>query len=502
METKEFEKLKAVLVPKLGISGLVGLNKGPDITIYSTERDSHGNNLLIINVILCGSSLDMAYETTGKAKERLLNEILNYNFQAGSFRVIRDGETILKEPLTDIEAGWHLCSIRHQINRKYKKDNKSMKTKEIFIPYYLEYVGTYSINWLLGIEGLLFKKVNGSYVLVYNMGKSRAIRFREFENDRELTKVANNDSLVRSVGKVIMSGDFSELEFKLFDGLGNEPQSIGESEKDQYLVTVLNCLDMNFSHKSIITDEVLVDWKSLREIDKVRSNELNEPGLLNPIAVDEGIFSVNRISIYGDSGLSDKIYEHFKNYKMKDKINTEKIGCVRDIEDRINFVKLDVKEQSYGGDFDLVGLKEKGDEEYSLVIREVSKSDLTTCKYRSLMMDEKRDLLTKLIDQDTNITSVMIQGDDGKIWQNNETNDVDGYRDYIEDVINKINDEDEEDGEDENEFIIDSISNKMCKIKERIEGDCRKYINLDSYSPIISSLSSISTYLSFLESRE
>lgn len=503
METKEFEKLKVIFVPKLSIIGLVESDKGPDTVIYSTDVDSNGNNLLIVSVILRGSSLDMGYEVTGKAKGRLLDEILNTKFQGGYFMVI-DGEVVLKESLTDIEAGWHLCDIRYKFGIRYKDNNKSMKTKEIFIPYYLEYVGTYSINWLLGIEGLLFKKVNGSYVLVYNMGKSRAIRFREFENDRELTKVTNNDSLVRSVGKVIMSGDFSELEFKLFDGLGNEPQSIGESDKDQYLVTILNCLDINFSHKSMITDGVLVDWKSLREIDKVRSNELNGPELCNPIASDGGIFSPSRIALYGDSGLSDKIYEHFKNYRMKNKMNIEEVRCIRDIEDGIDFAKLDVREKNYGGDFDLVGLKGNGDEEYSLVIREVSKGDLNTCKYRSLTIDEKIDFLLKLVDQDTNITSTLIQGNDGKIWENTETNDVDGYRDYIEAVVDKVIDGEEcslhEDAECSKDFVcvildmVDRIKNKLSSVEDKID--------YDSSRPIMYNLMSISKCLDNLKSKE
>lgn len=502
METKEFEELKVIFVPKLGIIGLVESNKGPDTIIYSTEIDSNRNNLLIVSVILRGSSLDMGYEVTGKAKGRLLDEILNTKFQGGYFMVI-DGEVVLKESLTDIEAGWHLCDIRYKFGRRYKNDNKSMKTKEIFIPYYLEYVGTYSINWLGGFEGLLFKKVDGSYVFVYNISGSRAIHCREFEDDSFFTKTTGSD-LVREVGKVIMSGDFSELEFKLFDELDGENQSIGKSEKDQYLVTILNCLDMNFSHKSMITDGVLVDWKSLREIDKVRKSKLNEPELCNPIAADGGIFSPSRIALFGDSGLSDKIYEHFKNYKMKDKMNIEKVKCIRDIEDVIDFAKLDVREKNYGGDFDLVGLKGNGNEEYSLVIREVSKSDLNTCKYRSLTNDEKIDFLIKLVDQDTNITSTLIQGNDGKIWENTETNDVDGYRDYIEAVVDKVIDGEEcslhEDAECSKDFVcvildmVDRIKNKLSTVENKID--------YDSSRPIMYNLMSISKCLDNLKSKD
>ena len=497
METKEFEELKVIFVPKLCIIGLVESNKGPDTIIYSTEIDSNGNNLLIVSVILRGSSLDMGYEVTGKAKGRLLDEILNTKFQGGYFMVI-DGEVVLKESLTDIEAGWHLCDIRYKFGRRYKNDNKSMKTKEIFIPYYLEYVGTYLINWLGGFEGLLFKKVDGSYVFAYNIGKSRIIHCREFEDDSFFTKTTGSD-LVREVGKVIMSGDFSDIEFKLSNGLEGMNVLVDKSEKDRYLVTILNCLDINFSHKSMVTDEVVENWKSLREIDKVRAYKLSKPGLLDSMAVDNGIFSIKRIVFYGDSGLSDKIYKHFRDHKMKDKFRADNVEFARDIEDGISFVKLDVKEQNYGGDFDLVGLKEKGDE-YYLVIREVSKSDLTTCKYRSLTSGEKVDLLTKLIDQDTNITSVLIQGDNGKIWEKTETNDVDGYRDYIESVVDKVVDDKEcnlEDTKSSGDFV-EMIFDRLTDLADKVD-DLDGKINSDTYQAITRDLLSIRKYLDSLD---
>ena len=65
METKEFEKLKVIFVPKLGIIGLVESNKGPDTVIYSTDVDSNGNNLLIVSVILRGSSFATGHEGLG-----------------------------------------------------------------------------------------------------------------------------------------------------------------------------------------------------------------------------------------------------------------------------------------------------------------------------------------------------------------------------------------------------------------------------------------------------
>lgn len=503
METKEPDSVGVIYIPSVGTVGLVLYDCEESMIILSTNDNLFtGDRILVVNLVVKDSSLERSFYLNCGTRDKLIGDILNDKFTVSYFRKICGGKLSYEVLLSDPSFDYYLSKDKDFINTKRR--DKNMKTKEIFIPYYLEYVGTYSINWLGGFEGLLFKKMDGSYVFVYNISGSMAIHCREFEDDGAFTKTTNNNSLVREVGKVIMSGDFSELEFKLFDGFDAESQSISESGKDQYLVTILNCLDINFSHKIMVTDEALVNWKYLKEIDKVRSNELNEAELLNPIAADGGIFSVSRIELYGDSGLSDKIYNHFKNYKMKDKMNIEKVECIRDIEDGIDFVKLDVREKNYGGDFDLVGLKGNGDEEYSLVIREVSKSDLNTCKYRNLTNDEKIDFLIKLVDQDTNITSTLIQGNDGKIWENTETNDVDGYRDYIEAVVDKVIDGEEcslhEDAECSKDFVcvildtVDRIKNKLSSVEDKID--------YDSSRPIMYNLMSISKCLDNLKSKE
>jgi hypothetical protein len=502
METKEPDSVRVIYIPSIGTVGLVLYDCEESMTILSTNDNLFtGDRILVVNLVVKDSSLERSFYLNCGTRDKLISDILNDKFTVSYFRKVCGGKLSYEVLLSDPSFDYYLRKAKYFINTKRR--DKNMKTKEIFIPYYLEYVGTYLINWLGGFEGLLFKKVDGSYVFAYNIGKSRVIHCREFEDDSFFTKTTGSD-LVREVGKVIMSGDFSDIEFKLFNGLEGMNVLVDKSEKDRYLVTILNCLDINFSHKSMVTDEVVENWKFLREIDKVRSNELNEPGLLNPMAVDEGIFSVNRIAIYGDSGLSDKIYEHFKNYKMKDKMNIEKVKCIRDIEDGIDFAKLDVREKNYGGDFDLVGLKGNGDEEYSLVIREVSKNDLNTCKYRSLTNDEKIDFLIKLVDQDTNITSTLIQGNDGKIWENTETNDVDGYRDYIEAVVDKVIDGEEcslhEDAECSKDFVcvildmVDRIKNKLSSVENKID--------YDSSRPIMYNLMSISKCLDNLKSKD
>ena len=491
METKEFEKLKVVFVPKLGIIGLVGSNKGPDITIYSTEIDSDGNNLLVINVMLCGSSLDGTYEVTRKAKGRLLDEILNSNFKVGSFRVIRDGETVFKESLTDIEAGFHLCNIRYQINRIYKNKNKNMETEKIFIPFYLEYVGTYLINWLCGTEGIVFKKVDGSYAFVYGTGKSRSIRCREFEDDGMFTKSTNNDSLVREVGKVIMSGDFSELDFKLFDGLNGKNQSISESEKDQYLLAILNCLDMNFSHKSMINDEVTNNWGDLRQFDTLRSEYFDSRS-------SDQLFELPKTIWVGmiNTRLSNKVYEHFKNYSMKKKIDVSKITCIRDVEDGIDFIKLDVKNRCYGGDFDLVGVEDRFDGGYNLIIREVSEKDLYLCRYRTLSGVEK-EFVYDLIDRIQNVKEVVEQVNSDDLEYTSD--DVDDYSDYIEYVTDHILRSREGSSQNDEGEYVDNILNTLDRIRDNVSGESRELIKSDNYKPIMDYLSYVDRYLAVLK---
>ena len=288
METKEFEKLKVIFVPKLGKVGLVNPGKGPDITIYSVERDSDGYDLLIINVMLCGSSLDGTYEVTGRAKERLLDEILNINFQVGSFRVIRDGEIVLKEPLTDIEAGWHLRDIRYKINRIYKNKNKSMETEKIFIPYYLEYVKCLEPVSNGNSPDIIFKAANGDLFYVsYEDGSIKCVMMRYGFPSwvlKEKTGESDNErKSLRSLGEVLLDKSFDNIDFKLSYGLKDYTDSIRKHEKNRFLLSVLNCLDMNFSHKSMITDEITNNWEDLKQFDTIGLSILIVVHLINSL---------------------------------------------------------------------------------------------------------------------------------------------------------------------------------------------------------------------------
>lgn len=506
METKEFENVKVVHIPALDILGVIEYESDDQRTmaIYSTEFNCFGDKELIVTQIVDNENL--VYGVDEDRKSKIINELLERDF---SFCVIREavGRKILSEEndyRKDYLFGMHLRKIRDFIN-KNKNNNKSMETKKIFIPFYLEYVGVYSFkHHLERFEGLLFKKVDGTYAFVYKKEGSRSIHCREFAHNILFKECGRDDELVREIGKVIMSGDFSELEFKFFDvsSEGEMEHVLKPHYKNQYLLAILNCLDINFSHKNMITDKVSKLWDRVKSVDTIRFQDLykNIVGIVS----DRDLSISDTILEEQGRDLSEKIHIHFTNYSMKDKINIDNIGCVLDIETGICFAKLIVKERNYGGDFDLVGLKKKGDEEYSLVIREVPKIDFGTFKYRNLTDTEKTDFLIQLIDQDTNITSVLIQGNNGKIWERTETNDVDSYRNYIEAVVDKVLGCSNEEAEEEriNREFNDDLVKIAELISKKIDEDYRKYITPKDNSLILYYLKTIIDHLKSLEPKD
>lgn len=503
METKEFENVRVVYIPSIDTLGIVESEDEKEIVLYSNNLSFTNGLVLVIDKIIKDETFSCE-EISGCGKLSLINEILRWEFSSCIVRHFKEDLKVSEEKQDGLVIHWYVSKIRDIINNN-KNNNKSMETKKIFIPFYLEYVGVYSFkHHLERFEGLLFKKVDGTYAFVYKKEGSRSIHCREFSHNILFKECGRDDELVREIGKVIMSGDFSELEFKFFyvSSEGEMEHVLKPHYKNQYLLAILNCLDINFSHENMITVEVSRLWDRTRNVDRVRFQNLyrNVMGIIS----DRDYSMSDTIQDVQGKDLSEKIHIHFTNYSMKDKINIDNIGCVLDIETGICFAKLIVKERNYGGDFDLVGLKKKGDEEYSLVIREVPKIDLGTFKYRNLTDTEKTDFLIQLIDQDTNITSVLIQGNNGKIWERTETNDVDSYRNYIEAVVDKVlgcNNE-----EDEEERINREFNDDLVKISEliskKIDGDYRKYLTPKDNSLILYYLETIIRHLNSLETKD
>ena len=198
--------------------------------------------------------------------------------------------------------------------------------------------------------------------------------------------------------------------------------------------------------------------------------------------------------------------------KMKEKINLDKIEGIRDIDDGIDFVKLPARRRVCGGDFDLIGLKEVENGEYTLVVREVSKSDLNTCRYRSTSYIEKGEYVPILIDQDINIKSILVQFHVGEkftevLMDGKEVDVRDEHMHIIRSIISYygLDEEKKKDyrrwTEEEHinrEFGINNLVKIAEGIGKRIDRD-RKYITSKDISPILDGLKSTIDYLKSLE---
>lgn len=506
METKEFENVKVVHIPALDILGVIEYESDDQrtMTVYSTEFNCFGDKELIVTQIVDNENL--VYGVDEDRKSKIINELLERDF---SFCVIREavGRKILSEEndyRKDYLFGMHLRKIRDFIN-KNKNNSKSIETKKIFIPFYLEYVGVYSFkHHLERFEGLLFKKVDGTYAFVYKKEGSRSIHCREFAHNILFKECGRDDELIREIGKAIMSGDFSELEFKFFDGSveGAMEHVLKPYDKNQYLLAILNCLDINFSHKNMITDKVSKLWDRVKSVDTIRFQDLykNIVGIVS----DRDLSISDTILEEQGRDLSEKIHIHFTNYSMKDKINLNKVECILDIEAGVNLVKISVKEQNLKEDFYLVGLEKKLDGSYCLIVDEVPNGNLIYYRYRKLTEDESNEFISKLIDQNTEITLVKFRGDNGETWEKIETNNVDGYLKYIKFVIDKVTDEDS--GETEEERINREFTDNLVKISEligkKIDEDYRKYITPKDNSLILYYLETIIRHLKSLEPKD
>ena len=302
-------------------------------------------------------------------------------------------------------------------------------------------------------------------------------------------KTDERESL-KSLGKVLLDRSFDNIDFKLSYGFEDYTDRIRKHEKNRFLLSVLNCLDMNFSHKSMITKEITENWEDLRKFDTIRaeyfdSRRQSDQPFDFPIAVGTEMM---------EARLSNKIYEHFKNYRMKKKIDVSKITCIHDTEDDIKFIKLDVKKQCYGGKFDLVGIKGSEDDGYTLVIREVDDKDLYLCRYRTLS-DVEKEFVYDFVDKIENIESVIEQ-------DNEEDDDVDSYSDYIEYVTDHILSKGKSSVPNDKDEFVDMISNTVDRLKEEINGESKKFITHETYKPIMDYLSYIGRYLAVLKEKK
>lgn len=386
-----------------------------------------------------------------------------------------------------------------------------METEKIIIQFYLEYVSCVK-SPIRDIPIFIFKNVIGEMFYVSYENESITCLITERDSKRRILAggKVKDSGVLKSLGNTIFSL-FDKINLNLYRWSDKDcTHHLPKHYKNQLLLSILNCLDMNFSHKSMITDRVTKFWDLVKKNDMRRFENLQE-NLAG--SIDDRYFSINETYLR-ESGryFSDEVYKHFKKYGMRKKIDVSKITCIQDVFDKINFIKLDVKIPCYGGRFDLIGIKGSEDEGYTLVIREVDYKDLQ-CRYYT-MPDYEKGFVYDLVDKTKKIKSVIEQGI--------ENNNVNGYKEYIEYLIDHILSKEENECED--------ILNTLDKLKEEIDGETeeerinrefgvrnlikiaegigkridrdRKYITSKDISPILDGLKSTIDYLKSIEPKD
>lgn len=361
------------------------------ITIYSIGYDRYGNEGLIVTDIVGNLWVS---KVTKDSKSEIIHKILENDLSFCILRRAVGNELLIQmdDYRTDSLFEMHLNKIRNFINNN-KNNSKSMETKKIFIPFYLEYVKCLEPAHEGDYPSIIFEATNGDLFIISYRDSSIScsmLRYGFPPSIFEEKPVKGDRELLKSLGKVLLDKSFDNINFKLFWGFNDYTDRINKNDKNQFLLAILNCLDMNFSHKSMIENGLEGCWNRLKNIDNDRvicgKNNYKNCSMMLGALVESG------------RNMSNIIYEHFKNFSMRKKIDVSKITCIHDVEDDIKFIKLDVKKQCYGGDFDLIGVEERNDGGYNLVIREVTDKDLYLCRYRTLP-DVEKDFVYDFVDK-------------------------------------------------------------------------------------------------------
>lgn len=373
-----------------------------------------------------------------------------------------------------------------------------METKKIFIPFYLEYLKCVKPAHSDSYPIFIFRNVVGDRLHVTHRNGSIICNVLK-SNSREYLlirgEVKDNEKL-KSLGKILLSKSFDDIDLKIYWDSEEYSDRIAKYDKNQLLLTILNCLNMNLSPKNVINDRVTMFWNLAKNSDINRFEnpykDHRKVGIIEQSLWEQGRY------------FSEEVHKHFKNYSMKDKINLNNVECILDIETGISLVKLDVKEQNSCGGFYLVGLKKKFDESYCLVIKEAPNRGLKYNRYSPLNRDEGIDLISELIDRNTNISSVLFIRDSGGTWEKIETNNVNDYLKYIKLLTDKVTSGDNGETEEERisrEFNVNCLVKIAEGIGKRIDRD-RKYITSKDISPILDGLPSTINYLKYIEPKD
>lgn len=503
MEIKEFENVKVVYIPELELEGVVEYESDDKkkMTIYSIEFDICWDKGLSVTEII--DSIVQVHEVTSYRRSEIINEIFNSNFYFCTFRSVVGDELYIKDEYyrADSLVKMHTDKIREFINNNKNNNNKSMETEKIIIPYYLEYVNCVECE-SDGNPPIFIFGTASSRDYFYITYKEDCVSCTKSESSMGWKKLFAGDDRekfyegLEPLWKMLINKSFDDIDFKLFWSNGNCTDRISKNDKNQFFLAILNCLNMNLSPKNAINDRVTMFWNLAKNND-IRRFQNPYKGYRKVGLIEQSLWEQGRY-------FSEEVYKHFKNYSMKDKINLNNVECILDIETGISLVKLDVKEQNSCGGFYLVGLKKKFDESYCLVIKEIPNSGLKYNQYSPLNRDEGIDLISELIDRNTNISSVLFIRDSCGTWEKIETNNVNDYIKYIKLLTDKVTNGDNGETEEERisrEFNVNCLVKIAEGIGKRIDRD-RKYITKEDISPILDGLQSTINYLKYIEPKD
>lgn len=187
-----------------------------------------------------------------------------------------------------------------------------MELKDRIAPYYLKYRGCYYVDLMMD-DGIIFDKLDGRSLFI-NLSDEGSISCREFDDDDSvfMYEVCDDSSLKSSVRSVLMDlGIPVDKKFDLFDGSTNIKENISDDKRNQYIITIVNCLDMNPSDKEIVGKARWI-WNDLEECDYNRYYVEGLP--LYEMDESSRINVLTNFRLYENRGekLSDELNKYFQ----------------------------------------------------------------------------------------------------------------------------------------------------------------------------------------------
>lgn len=186
-----------------------------------------------------------------------------------------------------------------------------MEGRSLFVPFYLEYVGC--INPKTGFEySVVFRSVDMEYLTVnrkdlalyLSCSRSNVLEQTLLDGGCEISKA------IESLRSFILDRYFDGIEFELIDFTG-KAYSLFRGVKLRYLSAIFNCINMSFSSKEMITDEVIRLWDQIKEIDISRLKNMYENFKRTTICGSDFVRLNTNLLIKGEN-CSDEICRHFQ----------------------------------------------------------------------------------------------------------------------------------------------------------------------------------------------